>query len=717
MISYPKLLKKTITIPMKSMSAAALCCLGGGLVLTSCLSREKSETSHPNILIAISDDQSFPHTSFAGCKFISTPGFDRIAGNGIYFKNCWAGSPGSAPSRSSLVTGRYHWQNESSGQHASAWLKKYVPFADELKLNGYHTGFTGKGVGPFQYARNENDSLWREENAAGKAYNKIQYKKKGVSERTAGGIGADNYYENFRDFMKKREPGKPFYFWYGATEPHRVYEKDSWKRNGKDLSKVEVPSFLPDDPEIRGDMLDYAVEIEWFDLHLSRMLNYLDSTGELDNTIVIVTGDNGMPFPRAKAFFYEYGIHVPLAISYPKGFPGKRIVEDPVSFTDLAPTILEMTGTKASSMLPISGKSIVNILKSKKSGVVDESKKYVFAGRERHSSSRWNNLGYPVRAIRSRQYMFAWNMRPDLWPAGDPQALKPGTEELLPLYGIKEDMKHESEWAFTDIDASPSKSFVIEHFRDPELKRYFDLSVAKHPEYELYDVEKDPYCLDNLSGSPDYAVIEQELKTALLDELKKSGDPRVVGPDKEIFETYERFSPIREFPKPKDINVSGVQGDHSFFEAALNGYLGEVDKAIANGADINKKDEDGRTALMYAAYNGHTSIMQLLIGKGASIDARDINGRTALMLSASGPFPAAVKLLLDNKADPNLSDTEEHFSSLMYAAAEGQLEVVKLLLKYKADPSMKDIDGDNAITFARNNGHKEVAEYLQSFTR
>jgi len=539
---------------MKLISSAVICTLGSAAMLSSCNQKAKNEVRRPNILIAISDDQSFAHTSFAGCKFVKTPGFDRVARNGIYFTNCWAGSPGSAPSRGSLVTGRYHWQNEQSGQHASSWMKKYVPFVDALLTNGYHTGYTGKGVDPFQYARDESDSLWRTENAAGESYNSIIYKKGDPSdERTAGGIIETNYFANFRDFMKKRQPGQPFYFWYGAKEPHRSYEKDSWKRNNKDLASVDVPGFLPDDPEIRGDLLDYAVEIDWFDLHLSRMLNYLDSIGELDNTIIIVTGDNGMSFPRAKANCFEYGTHVPLAISYPNGFPGNRIVNDPVSFVDFAPTILEMTNTKPEGMMPIFGKSIVNILKSEKSGIVDETRKYVFAGRERHSSSRWNNLGYPVRAIRSERYLFIWNMLPDLWPAGDPQALKPGTQELLPMYGIDENGKHHSNWAFADVDAGPSKSFLIEHHSEQNMQYYFDLAYAKRPMYQLYDIMEDPFCLTNLSGNPDFMKIEQEMKTELMNELQRSGDPRVVGPDKEIFESYIRYSPIREFPKPANV--------------------------------------------------------------------------------------------------------------------------------------------------------------------
>lgn len=524
------------------------------LPFLSCSGQKANDSNdrRPNILIAISDDQSYAHTGFAGCRFVNTPAFDRVARSGIHFTNCYAGSPGSAPSRGSLVTGRYHWQNEQSGQHASSWMKKYVPLVDVLKADGYHTGFTGKGVAPFQYARNEADSLWRKENAAGKLYNSFQYGKKAVPDaRTSKGIGGTDYFSNFKAFMQERDPGQPFFFWYGATEPHRAYEKGSWRRTGKTLSMVDVPGFLPDDDEIKGDLLDYAVEIEWFDHHLDKILNYLDSLGELDNTIVIVTADNGMPFPRAKANSFEYGVHVPLAIRYPQRFPGGRTVDDPVSFVDFVPTLLEMTGTKPEGMMPVSGKSIVTVLESTQSGIVDKTKKYVYAGRERHSSSRWNNLGYPQRAIRSTQYLLIWNMRPERWPAGDPQAVKSSSGgELLPMYGIDEKGIHHSEWAFTDLDDSPSKSFLIENRTNEEIRYYFDLAYAKRPEFELYDAINDPFCLDNMYGNENFISIGEEMKSELIKELERSSDPRIVGPDKEIFDSYARYSPDREFPGP-----------------------------------------------------------------------------------------------------------------------------------------------------------------------
>lgn len=519
------------------------------LSITACT---KTVAKRPNILFAISDDQSYGHTSFAGCRFVNTPAFDRLAADGIYFSNCMAGSPGCAPSRSTIVTGRYHWQNEQSGQHASSWMKKYVPFIDLLEMNGYVTGRTGKGVSPFQYARSKEDSLWRRTDAGGIEHSSIQYEKGPEDERPAAGIGPVNYFQNFKYFMDNVRRDKPFFFWYGAKEPHRSYEQDSWKRGDKVPADVDVPGFFPDHGIVRGDLLDYAIEIEWFDLHLHRMLTYLEEIGELENTIVIVTSDNGMPFPRAKANGYDYGIHVPFAVRFPKEFPSGRTIDTPVSFADIAPTILEITRTSQEGMLPLSGKSILHMLKSEKKGNADPEKNYVYCGRERHSSSRYLNWGYPQRMVRSQDFLLVWNLKPERWPAGAPQRIVKGTDyELRPVDGIDENGVHHSDWAYTDIDAAPTKSFIIENRQDEEIKPYFDLAVAKRPEFEFFNVQKDPFCLVNLAGDPGLSEVEVEMKKVLVNELKKSRDPRVVGPDKEIFDSYLRFSPIREFPDPR----------------------------------------------------------------------------------------------------------------------------------------------------------------------
>ncbi|MGK0139371.1 MAG: N-sulfoglucosamine sulfohydrolase [Algoriphagus sp.] len=509
------------------------------------------EQRRPNILFAISDDQSFAHTSYNGSEFVKTPAFDRIAREGIYFTNCYAGSPGCAPSRSSIVTGRHHWQNEQAGQHASTWLKKYIPFVDLIEKNGYSIGRTGKGVGPFQYASTDRDSLWRTSDAAGISHSNLTYEAND-NERFAKGISNINYFENFRYFLDNKEKDKPFFFWFGGKEPHRAYEKGSWKKMGKKLTDAQVPRFLPDVAEVRSDMLDYAVEIEWFDLHLKRMLEHLEKIGELENTIIIVTSDNGMPFPRAKANSYEYGIHVPLAIRYPKYFSENKRINAPVSFVDIAPTILDMTHTSSEGMLPITGISMLEILEGSETPNKD---KAVFSGRERHSSSRYLNWGYPQRSIRKGDYLLIWNIRPERWPAGAPQKFDANDpNKLLPMYGLDKFGKYIPQGSFTDIDDCPTKTYLVENHKEETVEKYFNLAVGKRPEFQLFNIADDPYCMENLSELTANKAIEEALKTDLINELTKTNDPRLVGPDKAIFDTYKRYSSMRKFPNTENMN-------------------------------------------------------------------------------------------------------------------------------------------------------------------
>lgn len=160
--------------------------------------------------------------------------------------------------------------------------------------------------------------------------------------------------------------------------------------------------------------------------------------------------------------------------------------------------------------------------------------------------------------------------------------------------------------------------------------------------------------------------------------------------------------------------VSGRAEEETLRQLALEGDLDRVKELLDSGTKFDSPNPDGRTALMSAAYNGHTEIVKVLIEKGASVDRRDLMGRTALLYAATGPFPETVKTLLEEGAQPNIVDSDEHFSPLMFAASEGNLEVVRILLQYNADPSLKDVDGDNAESFARQAGHTEIAEALHS---
>lgn len=485
------------------------------------------EHDRPNVLIAISDDHSFPHASAYGSRFVDTPAFDRVADEGILFMNGFVASPGCSPSRAALLTGLYPWQIEQAGTHASSFPLEYTVLPDLLEEAGYRVGFTGKGWSPGDW-----EVSGRDRNPAGPAYQDVRLDSPHQYMRNI------DYAGNFEAFLEDGPNDEPFYFWLGTSEPHRAYEQGIGIAAGKLPEDVDVPSYLPDTPGVRSDLLDYAIEIEWFDHHLERAIRLLEERGELDNTLIIVTSDNGMPFPRAKANLYEDGIHVPLAIRWGSVVTGDRVVDDLVNLIDLTPTILEAAGVEPDLAYSFSGRSLLEILTSEKEGIVDPTRDAVYSGRERHSYSRWNNHTYPQRAIRTQQYLYIRNFAPERWPAGTPRRIDDG--ELTPMHT-----------GYHDIDAAPSLDVMTENVDDPYFSRYLHLSVGKRPAEELYDIRKDSSCIHNLALDPDYEAVTRSLRNRLLHLLEKTEDPRVSG-NGDILEIYPRLrGPMREFPPPE----------------------------------------------------------------------------------------------------------------------------------------------------------------------
>ena len=486
------------------------------LLLVLLLAGTSAQAKPPNILIMISDDQSFPHASAYGSKMVSTPNFDRIARDGMLFNNAFCAAPGCSPSRAAFLTGRHIWMIEHAGTHASSFDAKYKTFMELLEKAGYHTGYTGKGWGPGNFKAGG-----RERNPAGENY----------------GAKRGNYAAGFERFLRARPGKKPFAFWFGSSDPHRGYQKGSGLKSGKTLDQAEVPPFLPDTPEIREDLLDYALEIERFDGDCGKMLALLEATGELKETLIIITSDNGMPFPYAKANCTEFGIHMPLAIAWTSRIKGGQTCDALVSFTDLSATLHEITGIQAPVEFPLAGKSLLPLLQGK---TETKTRSAIFSGRERHSSSRYNTLAYPQRCIRTERFLYVKNFKPERWPAGPGQKLsgKPGSRPG-PEHG-----------GYHDIDACPSLSFLIAGRNDPKVKKFFSLAVAKRPHEQLFDVRKDPGCLVNLADDPAFSAVREDLAGQLSAYLKKTSDPRVTD-NGDIFETYPRYSSIRWFAKPE----------------------------------------------------------------------------------------------------------------------------------------------------------------------
>ncbi|QDV14972.1 Sulfatase [Rosistilla oblonga] len=498
-------------------------------VLLAC--QVASAADRPNIMVLISDDVSWPHASAYGSKMVSTPAFDAIAKQGVLFNNAICPSPGCSPSRAAFLTGRQTWMIEHAGTHASYFSPEYETFPIRLADAGYFVGHTGKGWAPGDWK-----TLGGKRDPCGP---KFQAKPaKGESRYAAG----------FRSFLEQRPDGQPFCFWFGSTDAHRPYKFGSGLAKGMKLEEAEVPGYLPDSPEIRSDLLDYAFEAERFDDDCATMMQMIRDAGEFENTIFIVTSDNGMPFPRAKANCYEHGIHVPLAISWPGHFPAGRTSDDLVGFVDIAATIYEASGVVPPPAKPLSGKSMLAMLQSQKSGIIEPQRTEVFSARERHSSSRFNSLGYPQRAIRTHQYLYIRNFRPERLPAGPAQkydsvtydaAGKPVDAQLGDAHG-----------GYHDIDACPSLDFLIEKRDDPKFGKFLGLSVDLRPREELFDIQRDPDCLHNLATDPEFESVRKDLHKRLTQHLETTGDARQIdGGD--IWEMYPRVSPLRWFPEPQ----------------------------------------------------------------------------------------------------------------------------------------------------------------------
>ena len=476
------------------------------------------QPGRPNILFAIADDWGYGHAGAYGASWVSTPAFDRVARSGLLFTRAYTPNAKCAPSRAIILTGRNSWQLEEAANHIPYFPARFKTWVETLRDHGYFAGLTTKGWGPGVAL----DAQGRAREMAGRPFNGRQ-----LTPSTTG-IGRQDYAANFADFLDAKPGDAPWSFWYGAIEPHRDYEYGSGVRlGGKRLTDIpRVPSFWPDTAVVRNDMLDYALEVEHFDLHLGRMMRMLEERGELERTIIIVTSDHGMPFPRGKGQAYDYSNHVPLAVMWGGGIrrPGRRI-DDYVSFADLAPTILELAGIRwpESGMAPITGESLAGIFRSTRSGRVIPRRDHVLVGKERTDIGRPDDVGYPIRGIVRNDMLYLRNYEVDRWPSGNPET------------------------GYLDCDAGATKTLLLEARRAQGTSRYWDLAFGKRGAEELYDLRRDPDCVNNLAASRPHASLKARLRTLMERELQQQRDPRMAG-NGAIFDRYLYADPAnRDF--------------------------------------------------------------------------------------------------------------------------------------------------------------------------
>lgn len=431
--------------------------------------------ARPSILLIMADNWSWPHAGVLGDRLCKTPAFDQLARDGVLFTHAFAPHPSCAPSRAAMLTGKVSHRLEDAANLWSRFPAKFTVYPDLLEAAGYEVGHAGKGWSPGSVPESG-----RTRNPAGPKF------------------------ASFADFLGKLPAGKPFCFWFSSRHPHVPWKDGHQHKAAMRPEDAVVPPHLPDHPTVRDDILNYSCEVMEFDREAADMLRLLRERGRRENTLILMTSDNGWQLPRGLANCYDSGTRIPLVLSWTAELPSGGKVDSFVSLTDLAATFLEAAGIPrrddmdARSLLPLAR------------GETQPGRDAVFVERERHANVRKGDLGYPVRGIRTHDFLYLRNFHPERWPAGDPEF----------YWSVGE---------FGDVDNTPTKRLVQAGENDPQLSRYFQRVFAKRPAEELYDVAKDPGQVQNVADEAAYAETLRRLRERVTAWMQSTGDPRAQG--------------------------------------------------------------------------------------------------------------------------------------------------------------------------------------------
>ncbi len=507
-----------------------------------------------NILFVFADDWGRYASVYAGVDgkpsindAIKTPNVDRLAREGVTFKHAFVNAPSCTPCRRSLFSGRYFF-NTGRGAilRGAVWDDAIPSYPLMLRDAGYHIGKSYKVWGPgspsdapFGQQKYAYEQAGRDPNNFSEVATAAVAKGKTVAQARDAILAQVR--GNFDAFLAARKTGEPWHYYLGITTTHRTWIKGSGKALwgiDPDKLKGKLPAFLPDVPEVREDVADYLGEAQAVDAYVGEVRARLEASGELERTLIIVSGDHGMPgVPSGKCNLYDHGTAVALVARVPGG-KGGRVVDDFVCLPDLAPTFMAIGGVTPPAGLY--GRSLLPILKSDRSGQLEPDRTWVITGRERHvENAREGYLPYPMRAYRTKDFVYIRNFAADRAPMGDPKtALQP---DVLASGALAS----ETRVGFADMDASPTKEWLIAHRADPTWKWHYDFAFGPRPTEELYDLRKDRDQVKNVAADPAYAKTRAELSAALMKTLIAAKDPRVTG-DGQTFERPPFSGPVPE---------------------------------------------------------------------------------------------------------------------------------------------------------------------------
>jgi arylsulfatase A-like enzyme len=403
----------------------------------------------PNIVFLISDDHSKPDLGCYGNASIRTPNLDRMAANGMRFERAYVSCPQCSPNRSSILTGCSPHTTATSRLHTSLppWEATII---DALKDRGYFT------------------SILRKHHQGAHFESRLDFYHGEI---------------DFAKFFSALPARRPFFLQVGFTDPHRPYGRGSYPVR-HDPQSVVVPPFLPDTRKVREDLADYYNAIARLDAQTGELLGELERRGLTENTMLVFTGDNGMPFPRAKGTLYEAGINVPLLVWWPGHTKAGAVNQSLVAHVDLPPTWLEAAGIAGTAKMQ--GRSLLGLLE----GGAYRERECVFAERN------WHNDFDPMRAVETKRHKLIYNLN--------------ATRGYRPI---------------KDLRQSPSwESMVEEYDRSRLAAKHRTLFEPSRALWELYDLERDPEERRNLAGDAGHEETFEDLKIRLSNWMHETYD-------------------------------------------------------------------------------------------------------------------------------------------------------------------------------------------------
>ena len=494
-------------------------------LIASVVTMDATADERPNVLFCFSDDWGRYASIYRDAQkpglndLINTPALDAIGRDGVVFNNAFVSAPSCTPSRAAVVTGMPFYR---CGTNAFLRCREYGQADDPYKsLPGFSEILVKHGYQVMHWGKTTNKSGRRVDKTHGIPINHFSQAVSASPDKEARKKEIFAMVRsNFRKFLDQGNQDEPFMYWFGPHNSHRQWSRGSGKALWglePDAVKGKVPAFLPDVHDVREDLADYLGEALAWDGMVNELVQELKARGKYDNTLIIVSGDHGMPgMPRGKCNLHDFGSMVSLLVSWPRRVKAGRRIDDFISLMDIAPTVLDAVGVKPGDHML--AKSFLDILTSDQSGVIDPTRDHVIIGRERHvGEARRDRTPYPSRAIRTDDFLLIRNFKPNRHPMGDVYKADADADELIRDHYL----------AYPDMDASPTKVFLMTH-RDSHAE-YFGYAFALRPEYELYDLKKDPDQIRNVAPQAGYASVLRQLTDRLMQTLREHGDPRVTG--------------------------------------------------------------------------------------------------------------------------------------------------------------------------------------------